>query len=56
MMAENTYNSCRYCGTMVLNDTVCFRCREKLPLVRKLLKIANELKEREGNELIHNKT
>lgn len=39
-------NRCRYCNRKVASEgNVCSTCREKLPYVRRLLELANVIKE-----------
>lgn len=38
---------CRYCGKNVTNGgDICVNCRDKLPYVRKLLSMVNDMREK----------
>ena len=43
--------SCKYCGSKCTSGgEICWRCKEKLPLVRQLLQMVRDAKERVEQE------
>lgn len=48
-MGNKTVNNCKYCGTNTYNGkTICSSCGTKLKLVRQLLAMVKDYKERYG--------
>lgn len=43
---ENVVNKCKYCGKAVNNNTICYRCMQKLKLVRILVKMCDPYRKR----------
>ena len=39
---------CRYCGAKLSGGTICCECSRKLPLVKELVAIGNEIKRKLG--------
>lgn len=50
-MAENVA-LCKYCGAKAKSSLVCAECYKKLPLVRKLVSMCEDFKERVEQERI----